>query len=529
MIDNATLSAIINSPVRTLIGKVELYNGSTLAATYTYTDALKSYSIERVGEAKFFGYGICQKLNVKLIDVAREITITTANSFKIYMNDVCIAPIFYVTEVHRDENTNELSITAYDKIYFTAQHDLSKLNLAESYTLEEVYEAISLYFGGGALINVGEDEEWKSLTYENGANFNGDETVQYVLNAFAEATQTVYYLDTNNHIAFKRPDIGGAALLDITKAKYFTLTNSDSRRLGTICHATELGDNVSVSITESGSTQYVRDNPFWDLRDDIDTILNEAIELIGGLTINQFECDWRGNPLLEIGDKISLTTKDNKTVNSFLLNDTLTYDGTLSQKTQWKYEDNTEETADNPVSLGAVLNQTTARVDKVNKTIELVAAESEENSENITSIIQNTNSISASVESIQKNVSDVQDDINNSIAELSNKVNAQITPEQVEIMISEATSTGANKVETNTGFTFNDEGLRVSKSNSEISTTITEDGMTVYKGEAAVLVANNTGVDATNLHATTYLIIGTNSRFEDYGDNRTGCFYIRSN
>ena len=39
------------------------------------------------------------------------------------------------------------------------------------------------------------------------------------------------------------------------------------------------GDNVSVSITESGSTQYVRDNPFWDLRDDIDTILNEAIEL----------------------------------------------------------------------------------------------------------------------------------------------------------------------------------------------------------------------------------------------------------
>jgi hypothetical protein len=50
--------------------------------------------------------------------------------------------------------------------------------------------------------------------------------------------------------------------------------------------------------------------------------------------------------------------------------------------------------------------------------------------------------------------------------------------------------------------------------------------MTVYKNSATVLTANNVGVDAVNLHATTYLIIGNNSRFEDYGSNRTGCFWI---
>ena len=59
-----------------------------------------------------------------------------------------------------------------------------------------------------------------------------------------------------------------------------------------------------------------------------------------------------------------------------------------------------------------------------------------------------------------------------------------------------------------------------------MSTTITEDGMTVYKDEEAVLIADNEGVRAEDLHATTYLIIGTNSRFENYGDNRTGCFWI---
>jgi hypothetical protein len=49
--------------------------------------------------------------------------------------------------------------------------------------------------------------------------------------------------------------------------------------------------------------------------------------------------------------------------------------------------------------------------------------------------------------------------------------------------------------------------------------------MTVYRDDTPVLTANNVGVDAANLHATTYLIVGTYSRFEDYG-NRTGCFWI---
>ena len=50
--------------------------------------------------------------------------------------------------------------------------------------------------------------------------------------------------------------------------------------------------------------------------------------------------------------------------------------------------------------------------------------------------------------------------------------------------------------------------------------------MEVRNGDGAVLTANSVGVDAANLHATTYLIIGTNSRLEDYDTNRTGCFWV---
>ena len=55
---------------------------------------------------------------------------------------------------------------------------------------------------------------------------------------------------------------------------------------------------------------------------------------------------------------------------------------------------------------------------------------------------------------------------------------------------------------------------------------ITEDGMKISKNNTEMLVADNQGVKAEDLHATTYLIIGNNSRFEDYESNRTGCFFI---
>ena len=100
-----------------------------------------------------------------------------------------------------------------------------------------------------------------------------------------------------------------------------------------------------------------------------------------------------------------------------------------------------------------------------------------------------------------------------------------MTSEEINIAIQKGIDNGATQVNTATGFTFNSDGLKVAKSGSEISTQITEDGMSVSKDGEEVLTANNQGVKAIDLHATTYLIIGENSRLEDYG-GRTGCFWI---
>lgn len=516
--------------VRRVRGRVRLYNNSGYVTQYSDSNLLKSIDIERIGLNKFFGFGICQRLNTHLIDKDRVLEITTDNYLipDFYIEEIVnIFPKFYVSEVHRNENTNELSITAYDVIYNADKYTVNDLDLPAPFTLYDIVSAIATIIGANGVGALGFPvAELYTNKFSEEVNFDGTETLRNVLDAAAEATQTVYYIHPSNVLVFKRLDRDGEAVLDFTKDIYFTLNAGTNRRLATITHATELGDNLTVTTGYSGSTQFVRSNPFWELQENIATYMQNAIDAVGGLTINQFECHWRGNPLLEIGDKISLTAKDGSKVTSYVLDDVISYDGTLSQVTKWEYEDNEEETESNPTTLGEALKQTYARVDKANKQIELVASKVDSNEQAISAILVDTGSITATVERIEQATEAALGGLNDNVAELTSKVEASITSEDVNLQISTALANGVDKVITTTGFTFNEEGLTVTKSGSEMTTAITEDGMRVYRDSEEVLIADNEGVKAEDLHATTYLIIGRNSRFEDYGDNRTGCFWI---
>lgn len=81
-------------------------------------------------------------------------------------------------------------------------------------------------------------------------------------------------------------------------------------------------------------------------------------------------------------------------------------------------------------------------------------------------------------------------------------------------------------------FYLDDRGITVkgpsADTNDTIETTISNNGMAVTVRDEAkpTLEANDKGVVAKDLHARTYLIVGDNSRFENYGNGRTGCFWI---
>ncbi len=192
----------------------------------------------------------------------------------------------------------------------------------------------------------------------------------------------------------------------------------------------------------------------------------------------------------------------------------------IRQEITWT--DNTSTVTEPVLAMGinVALNETE------NVKTEIIAQAEKFNSQ----LTANKDSILAEV---SKTTNKIEQDLANSnttISSLREEVNTKVSSKDLEINVKNVINeNGVDKVKTSTGFTFNETGLNVSKSGSEMSTQITEDGMTVSKNEEKMLVANSTGVDAVNLHASTYLIVGNTSRFEDFerdGHLMTGCFWI---
>lgn len=520
----------LSSQVRQIEAKVELYEGSTLVNTFYNSGKLISFEIERVGdESKFFGYGVFQKINVHIIDRFREINITTANSLVVkYFHDgsvIQVNPTFYVSEVHRDENTNELSVTAYDCLHKAESiawetidssiHGTTNIAALMTYCKEAV--------GAKALlVNAPYTNAWKDLQYTNGGNLEGSETVKDIMDALAEVTNSIYYIDKNDYLYFSQLE-KSAIDLEITKADYFTFSTKTNRRISKIAHITELGDNVIAAEDFTGTTVFLRDNPYLNLLDDIQTILDDMLDAWGGFTLNQYELEWRGNPLLEVLDRVSIVDKNGVNQIAYILNDTIKYDGTFSEVLKWEYVEDSEDESGNPTTLGEALNQTYARVDKANKEIVLLASKTDETAEEVSRLSLTTGEINASVSSTRESIEELTENLNT----IHEEVETKVTSTAVDIAIRSALDNGIDKVTTSTGFTFDADGLNITKSNTDISTRISENGMVVSQDSDEKLVANAEGVKAEDLWATTYLIIGKNSRFEDYdNDTRTGCFWI---
>lgn len=554
---------------RTIQGKVELYNGSTRLKTFLYNNNLQEIDIARTGEkGKFFGFGICQQATVKIVDRNKNLTFTKghiirtgfkANDATTYVN---VCPPFFIKNAERDEKTSVYTITAYDALDSSTSHVWSELGLVAPYTLKRVVEQIS------SLLGISEPSTYPSgfdLSYENGANFSGDENLRIALNAIAEATQTIYYIDNNNRLVFRRLTTTDNPVLTIHKRDYFELTTALPVTISKIMSVTELGDNVYAG-DDTGVIQYVRDNPFWDTRTDLDTLLPTALSRIAGLTIVPHKLKWRGNFLTELCDKVSIEAKDGSSVITYILDDSFTYNGGFSQTVNWEYSPESDKTtASNPVTLGEKLNQTFARVDKANREIALVASEVSENKKEIGSLKVTTDSISsdvsrvedltevnstaissvkqtadeliASIEKVDNKVDLNAENTDASLMTLRNQIDVKLDTSNFSIELNEALSQGVDQLTVkNRNFNFGYDGLTISDNNANISTNVDIDGLSVMQRSNEVLKAgaiydangNKTiGVTTANLHAKTYLWVGNNSRFEDYTNGtRTGCFWV---
>lgn len=166
-----------------------------------------------------------------------------------------------------------------------------------------------------------------------------------------------------------------------------------------------------------------------------------------------------------------------------------------------------------------LIDESRDKVDSVESSLKSVKTETE-------TALKRT---SKEIEAVAKSTETVKNDLGEEISKLEKEVDVKVDANAVNIAIEQKWAEGVEQVETTTGYRFDADGLNISKSGEEMSNRLDNTGMYVTRSGDTILAANNKGVEATNLHAKTYLIIGAGdgrSRLEDYGADRTGVFWI---
>jgi hypothetical protein len=518
------------TPSRRIVGSVEC---ETQEGTITMAPngSLVSFIIEKTApKGKLFGFAVSQKITIEAIGILDTIRkgdkLIPSIECSDYTAEQVLLPYFYVDTIEFNKVKNRTIINGYDIL-----HKMDSI-LIKDYTF--TYPVNSRVYSRAILEPLGCEVIYEGIlqTIKEAPNMEGNESVRNVLAALAEFTGSICYVSKENTVKFR--GITAEDFTDVvTPANYFDLTIGEQIQLTQVASATELGDTYTYG--SEGFTQVMWENPFLNMRTDV----SELVESIGQKVLNTtciaYNLSWRGCPAYELGDFIVLQEKDGTARFTRYLNERIVYGGGLKVTSNWEAVES-ESVDAAPPTLGETLKQVYAKVDKVNKQIDLVVSEKvreaikngEFNGDIEEIIDEKVSKIEIDTESIKASVMEsTQDIIDSELVEIKEQVSMNMTKDEVEILIEQNKSTGAESVQTSTGYTFNQDGLNISKKGSEINTTITEDGITVYRDDDPVLIANNEGVKAEDLHATTYLIIGINSRFEDYDNGkRTGCFWI---
>lgn len=174
--------------------------------------------------------------------------------------------------------------------------------------------------------------------------------------------------------------------------------------------------------------------------------------------------------------------------------------------------------------FGKTFSEIIGLIDDTRKDVDSTASElRSEIIDQSTSITRNTEQI---VMQAEQRLTNTINDVDGKLTDIEQEVSLKMSADDVSIAVREEVSGG---IELESGYRFDTDGLTISRKGNEMENLIDHTGMYVKKDAEAVLTANKDGVEAVDLHAKTYLIIGSGdgrSRFEDYGLERTGCFWI---
>jgi hypothetical protein len=329
----------------------------------------------------------------------------------------------------------------------------------------------------------------------DGEKFDNSWTYRDVLDQIAQVAAGV--------IAFKDDALcvlyptSTGEIIDASNLRSLTVGDKYGPVNSVVLSRTPQEDNIYAqdadSVTANGLTEVkIENNQIMDShREDF---IGAILERLNGLRFWLYDLESFGIGYLDLCDVFTLETLDGTQYEALMLSDEIQITQSLAENSSLEAPEATETEYTAASTTDKLLNKTILKVDKQAQTI--------------TALVSKTENLESQV---------------------IHMAEVNIDSDSVDIKISKAIG-DINSVTTSTGYTFDENGLQISKSGEAMKNRLDNTGMYVTRDEDEILSANNEGVVAINLTSRQFLTVGDNSRFENYdngtGSNRTACFYI---
>ena len=300
-----------------------------------------------------------------------------------------------------------------------------------------------------------------------------------------------------------------------TDLKYYTYVNEEWKE-----------------TTDVKNTLYVRlDNLFIAQQEEIDNIYNAIV----GFKVHNISCENRGDITLDAWDMIKYVTDDGE---YYTLNENeLTYNGVCMSKVKTNIPAGKKNETTNIIN---------ASTDAAIKRVQTIVNEVEGS---MTTLTEKTTVLETKTSENETNINNNYQNIINQLGDYAKESELISIKESVETIQKESSlaieiakqvqTDGVTRLDTKTGYTFDEDGLTIEKTNAKTKTTLNEVGLDVKDATGAsdesLLFAGydettgETIVKSKNMTVEKYLVIGQYSRMEDFvkdGVKATGVFWI---
>ena len=460
---------------------------------------------------------------------------------------------FIVQDVEPNDTTNINKVTAMDYMLKSNIEYRSELDYnSEEITILDVMQEACMQ-AGLELATI----DFANCNFIVDSNQFAEGTLnRQVFQAVAQISGTFAKIRSDNKLYLITPKIKGLLVKDVhsitvaelnllpvekltTTDSKFSMSNYKELVIKRNTHPINLvslgmvdveGENIilrdETSIDENGENSLViNDNPFAYTQEKREQLITPLFDVVKGFEYTSFEIQGQSKPYVEIGDEILVIDKEGNVFNSFLF------------RFNYKSPNGLESEMSAPSITKATVNyQNVPSALDIAKRTEIVV---NKELSKITAIVQETET--QLLKDINNNYQDIVQKLDEKaqktdVVSLEAKVETIHTSTEYAINVAEDLQVnGVSKVKTETGYTFDNEGLTIEKTNAKTKSTLNESGLEIKdatgSSEESLLFAGydeqigETVVKSKNMTVEKYLTIGSYSRIEDYEEG-TGVFWI---